>query len=119
MSYEDEAKRIQEAGGAIPLSAPVYKFEEKGDYVLGIITSQKEIQSEETEGTFSVFTMRTDEGVIQFAAGMVLANIVAENDLMGKLIRVQFEGQTDTQKGNRVNQYTIINYTDATEHKDE
>ncbi len=118
MSYKEDAEKAVEAGHDKAMSAPLFKFEGAGDTVLGVITSQKEIASDETEDTFAVFTMKTDEGVIQFAAGVSLASIVAESDLMNKLIRVTFEGQADTRKGNRVNQYTVINYTDATEHKD-
>jgi len=117
MSFEDDAKAAEDAGHAKAMSAPLFKFEEVGDSVLGVITSQKEIASDETEDTFSVFTMRTDDGIIQFAAGVSLASIVAESDLMNKLIRVTFEGQAKTRKGNLVNQYTVINYTEATEHK--
>ncbi len=118
MSYEEDAKQAEELGHAKAMSAPIYKFEEVGQSVLGVITSQKEIKSDESDDTFSVFAMKTDSGVIQFAAGMVLANIVSEANLMNKLIRITFEGQADTKKGNRVNQYTVINYTDATEHID-
>ena len=118
MSYAEDAKQAEEAGHAKAMSAPIFRFEEVGQSVLGIITSQKEIKSDETDDTFSVYAMKTDDGIIQFAAGMVLANIITEADLMNKLIRITFEGQADTRKGNRVNQYTVINYEDATEHKD-
>ncbi len=111
MSYEDDAKQAEEAGHAKAVSAPIYKFEEVGQSVLGIITSVKEIRSDETDDTFSVYAMKTDAGIIQFAAGMVLANIVAEALLMNRLIRITYEGQADTRKGNRVNQYTVIDYT--------
>ena len=119
MSYESEAKAAEKAGHARAMSAPMFKFENKGDSVLGIISSQKEIKSDETDDTFSVFAMKTDLGIVQFSAGVSLSQIIIEGDLMEKLIRITFEGQVDTRKGNRVNEYTVINYADATIHKNE
>ena len=110
-------KEAQEAGHETEVAVNMFKFAKEGDTILGIIKSSREVKTPGKDETYTVYAMETDEGMIQFAAGVSLTNTVNDCELYNKLIRITFIGQENTRGGNRVNQYKVVDYSGNADSK--
>lgn len=97
-----------EASGRTQMVTPTFlKWEKVGQVVVGRLVSRSVVTSSKGPGTYNMYVMDTDDGLIKFSLGAVtdrnLMNVFSD----GEVFVVRYDGQDRTPNGNHVNKFTV------------
>lgn len=88
-------------------SAEIFKFA-VGDILMGTLENIEEFDGGDFPEKCNKYILMTDTGRKSFLAGSVFDGVMASNKIgIGDFIKVQFNGQTETKKGNKVNNWQL------------
>ena len=106
-SYEKYYKDSQKAGKTAQVSHDFYQWEEEGQVLIGKLIEFEAIDSKEYEGKYNRYIFDTDEGLMGVICGTVVDKLMAEQDLTGKVLRIEYQGQRQLDAGRTVNRFRI------------
>ena len=91
------------------LLTPVFfRFEHKGDHVVGRYISATDIESTKGGKTYKQYVFEVTEGRIKFSLGSVTDSSVFPSMQIGGIYEVTSNGKLDLQGGRSVNDFEVL-----------
>lgn len=91
----------------IPMTAALFKFEEVGDSVTGVIISRSQTESERDGRSYPVYQLQQDSGELVAVLGSVQIIDALERLPDGAKVEITFKGESSTNSNNRVKTFEI------------
>lgn len=115
MGYKEAFKASQKEKLARPLIPVLFKFEKEGETVVGKLISVTAAESAMGEGTYNLYTLDTDDGLIRFSLGRVADQNLTNLLRAGRVYAFTYQGKEDLSGGRRVNRFEVyeVPYTDV------
>ena len=105
--YERAYKEAEKAKKTMQLSHEFYQWEEEGQVLIGRLLSFEPTDSKLYEGKYNHYIFDTDDGLMGVICGKVVDNLVEERDLIGRILRIEYQGQRQLDAGKTVNRFRI------------
>ena len=106
-SYEKYYKDSQKAGETLQVSHDFYQWEVEGQVLIGKLIEFEEVLSKEYEKPYNRYIFDTDDGLAGVICGKAVDNLMAEQDLIGKVLRIEYQGQRQLDGGRVVNRFRV------------
>ena len=106
-SYEKYYKDSQKTGKTSQVSHDFYQWEEEGQVLIGKLIEFEELESKDYEGKYNRYIFDTDEGLMGVICGKVIDKLMAERDLINKVLRIEYQGQRQLDGGRTVNRFRV------------
>jgi len=106
-SYERKYKEAEKTGKTVQLSHEFYQWEEEGQILIGRLLEFEEVMSKEFEKPYNRYIIDTDDGLQGVICGYVMDSLVANKDLIGKIIAIEYLGQKQLAGDRVVNRFKI------------
>lgn len=105
--YERMYKDAEKKGDAKQVSHEFYQWEEEGQVLIGRLLEFDVIESKEYEKTYYRYIFDTDDGLMGVICGAMFDRMVDEKELVGKVLRIEYQGQRQLDGGRTVNRYKV------------
>ena len=89
------------------VSVEFYQWEEEGQVLIGRLIEWEPIESKEYEGTYNRYVFDTDNGLVGVICGTMFDTLIAEKDLKGKVLAVEYQGKRQLEGGRTVNRFKV------------
>lgn len=110
MSYAEKLKQAKKNDTIEKVESVLFKFEKKGDTLIGKLIGFKVVNSKEHEKPFVLYTFDTDNGVVKCTLGAMVDGDVAINDNIDKTFAIEFLGVEPLSKNRKANQFDILTF---------
>lgn len=107
MSYEEQLKKAKKDKTTKVLTPAYKEFEKDGDYVVGRLLNTQEIESKQTSGSYLMYVLETDEGLVKFSLGNATDKEMTGVLAIGGVYVITYKGQEKLPHGHKVNKYVI------------
>lgn len=108
MTYKELLKKAEEAKTAKSVQPGFFRFEKKGDYILGRYMYSHEVQGSLGGGTYLMYIFDTDLGLQKFKLGSAADKELREVMVPTGVYKIEFLGKDSFGKGKTVNRYDCV-----------
>lgn len=113
MSYEEKRKKAIQKKTGKQLTCTIHKFTEPGDYIVGKLLAVEDFIGEKIKEKCNKYVLETDAEVTSCILGGATDKQLDTSKLIGRVISIDYHGQTTLQDGRAVNKFTVVDVTDA------
>ena len=106
-TYETAYKTHKDKDLLQQVSVEFYQWEEEGQILIGRLLEFEEVMSKEFEKPYNRYIIDTDDGLQGVICGYVMDSLVANKDLIGKIIAIEYLGQKQLAGDRVVNRFKI------------
>ncbi len=107
MDYQAEYDKACEAGLTSEVTRGIQSWDEEGDFIVGKVVEIGPF----TEGSFDTevnyYLIDTDAGRVSTILGSATDRQIAELDLVGKLVHIEYRGKKQLADGKQVNNFKV------------
>lgn len=93
------------------LSLNQYKWDTVGQTLVGKLESFESIDSTKYAGTFIRYIFDTDAGKYVVIFGAMVDQVLADEEYIGCVLAITYDGKKSLDGGKRLNQYTVLRLT--------
>lgn len=106
-TYETAYKKFKTSDKLQQISVEFYQWEEEGQVLVGKLIEWEVIESKDFEGKYNRYVFDTDDGLVGVICGTMFDTLIAEKDLKGKLLAVEYQGKRQLEGGRTVNRFKV------------
>lgn len=106
-TYETAYKKHKAKDTMKQVSVEFYNWEEEGQVLVGKLVSFDPVKSKDYEGEYNRYIFDTDDGLVGVICGTMFDNLIAEMDLIGKVLAVEYLGKRQLEGGRTVNRFKV------------
>ncbi len=106
-SYRELYVAAKKAKAVKQLTPSYFKWEEKGQVIVGAYISQNAVQSRLGGTEYNQYIFETDEGRVKFALGRAADSEFGEAFAQGVVYAITFEGKDRISGGRQVNRFNV------------
>lgn len=106
-TYETAYKAHKAKDTMQQVSVEFYIWEEEGQVLVGKLIEWESVKSQDFEGEYNKYVFDTDDGLVGVICGTMFDTLIAERDLKGKLLAVEYQGKRQLEGGRTVNRFKV------------
>jgi len=106
-TYETAYKAHKSKATMQQVSVEFYQWEEEGQVLVGKLIEWEPVKSKDFEGEYNRYVFDTDDGLVGVICGTMFDTLIAEKDLKGKLLAVEYQGKRQLEGGRTVNRFKV------------
>lgn len=106
-SYKEIAAEAKRLKTAKEVTTKIFKFERKGDEILGRLIAVEDFTSEDYKTSAKKYTFDTDAGKISCIPGSMADSTLNLPENIGKIFWITFEGNQKGKRGKDYHSYSI------------
>lgn len=107
-SYDKLFAQAEKEGRLKNVTAEIINWESPGQMIQGKITEIKPFEESSFDEKCNKYIMETDTGAVSFVLGSIRDEAMLNAEVMGKCVRVTFQGQKKGKKKRTYNVFTIL-----------
>lgn len=115
MTYKEMYERSVADATVEKLTPTYFEFRAAGDSLIGEYVSKAEVRSTVSDGTYSQYIFRTDNGVVKFHLGAATDREVRDLLVPGRIYYIEYEGKEKLAGSKSVNKYVLWSVGSGTE----
>jgi len=107
MNYREKYEKAKEAGKTEQITEQIYKFEEEGQQVMGLVVTATPFTGGEFDAEVLRYVIDTDEGRISCVLGSATDSQLSNKKIVGKLVCITFHGKKTLSDGRSINRFSV------------
>lgn len=107
-SYKEAAAKAKKQGTAESVKPEWVDFKKTGQSVAGLLIDKQLVQGRTFPGEFTKYTMKTDDGIVQFKMGSATDKDTGVSMQIGEIYEVTFEGQENVGQNQDRNVFEVL-----------
>jgi len=106
-SYQEAYEKAKADGRLTRKTSRIHTWNEEAPVLIGKVRAIKPFTGGKFEAEVNAYLIETDQGNISTILGSYTDTQLAEIDLIGKVIRIEYEGKKDLEDGRKVNLFNV------------
>lgn len=107
MGYQEEYEKAQKAGATKEVTKNIQSWSEEGETLIGKVVEIGPFNEGTFETEVSAYLIDTDDGLISTVMGSATDKQLADLEIIGKLIHIEYRGKKQLADGKQVNHFKI------------
>lgn len=106
-SYQEAYEKAKADGRLTRKTSRIHTWNEEAPVLIGKVRAIKPFTGGKFEAEVNAYLIETDQGNISTILGSYTDTQLAEVDISGKVVRIEYEGKKDLEDGRKVNLFNV------------